>query len=87
MLLQTGAISNGAPQQSKVLPISATASSDFGASHHAIFECWFIASEEILSNNIYRLFAIVLGLGAVSGNVLTPMLDLQLRSSPSGVRA
>jgi hypothetical protein len=58
LLLQTGASQNGAPQQSKVLPISATASSDFGASHHANCRSWFIASEEILTDNFYRLFAI-----------------------------
>jgi hypothetical protein len=57
MLLQTGADPNGAPQQNQVLPISASASSDFGASHHDSAACWIIASEEILPNNFHRAFA------------------------------
>jgi len=60
MLLQTGADLNGAPQQSEVLPISASASSEFGAMHHAWSVCWIIASEEILRDNLYREFAIIL---------------------------
>jgi hypothetical protein len=56
MLLQTGADPNGAPQQNQVLPISASASSDFGASHHDSAACWIIASEEILPNNFRRAF-------------------------------
>jgi hypothetical protein len=48
MLLETGAIPNGAPQQNEVLPISEPESSDFGASHHDGTNCWFLASEEIL---------------------------------------
>jgi hypothetical protein len=48
MLLETGAIPNGAPQQNEVLPISGPESSDFGASHHDGIICWVIASEEIL---------------------------------------
>jgi hypothetical protein len=87
MLLQTGAHPNGAPQQSEVLPIFASASSDFGASHHANCECWFIASEEILFINYYGLFASNFCNKTVPGNVFPPMLDLQLRYSPSGVRA
>jgi hypothetical protein len=48
MLLLTGAIPNGAPQQNEVLPISEPESSDFGALHHDGIDCWFLASEEIL---------------------------------------
>jgi hypothetical protein len=63
MLLETGAIPNGAPQQNEVLPISEPESSDFGAPHHDSVNCWFLASEEILSNNFHRLFAIFSGPG------------------------
>jgi hypothetical protein len=51
MLLTTGAIPNGAPQQNQVLPIFEAASSDFGALHHTCSDCCSVASEEILRDN------------------------------------
>jgi hypothetical protein len=87
MLLTTGADPNGAPQQNQVLPISASASSDFGASHHDSAGCWIIASEEILPDNFHHSFAMPDRQDAPPGSISPPMLDLPLRYSPCSVQA